>query len=142
MYEHLAPLFGGLPNQYHLNLYSQWAKHDWGMIITGNVQVSSRHLSLGRDLIIPKELNAQTIEAYKKLADCIHKSGGSGERRSGSLAIMQLNHSGRQSSNIIGGRFPFQPPLAPSAVRIRSKRKNFVSRIVDRILNIHLRILQ
>ncbi|KAL1746012.1 hypothetical protein HDZ31DRAFT_62575 [Schizophyllum fasciatum] len=36
------------------------------------------------------------------------------------LAIMQLSHPGRQSSNVIGGRPLFCPPLAPSPVRVGS----------------------
>ncbi|KAJ7590834.1 hypothetical protein C8J56DRAFT_544282 [Mycena floridula] len=114
MYEHLASFLGGPPNQYHYNLYDLWSRNGpWGMIITGNVQVSATHLSLGRDLLVPKDLSDDSVQPFTKLASIIHESPGT-------LAIMQLNHSGRQSSNIIGGRLPFISPMAPSAVRLSS----------------------
>ena len=53
MYEHMATLFGGLPNAHHLALYNLWSRGGWGMIITGNVQVSGDHLTLGKDMVIP-----------------------------------------------------------------------------------------
>jgi 2,4-dienoyl-CoA reductase-like NADH-dependent reductase (Old Yellow Enzyme family) len=36
---------------------------------------------------------------------------------------MQLSHGGRQSPNIIGGRAPFAPPFAPSAVPVSTSSK-------------------
>ncbi|KAF8162865.1 hypothetical protein B0H34DRAFT_298148 [Crassisporium funariophilum] len=125
MYEHLASFNGGPPNSYHHDLYSEWAKHGWGIIVTGNVQISSRHLSLGRDIIIPERLTDESLAPFKKLAACIHglrprEDGTSAASANGTLAIMQLNHPGRQSSNFIGGRAPFQPPMGPSPVRVGS----------------------
>ena len=123
MYEHLASMFGGPPNSYHYNLYSEWAKHQWGMIITGNVEVSPDHLTLGRDMIIPKHITEETLLPFKKLSAAIHglyySSGNSNSnsKKNQTLAIMQLNHAGRQSTNLIGGR-GFKAPLAPSAVRV------------------------
>lgn len=129
MYEHLAPLFGGPPNQYHYLLYENWARHDWAMIMTGNVQVSVRHLTLGRDLVVPKVLSEELVKPFKKLAAIMH--GESGDSKFERIAIMQLNHSGRQSSNILGGRWPFQPSLAPSALPVRSHNTNLVSNLFD-----------
>ncbi|CCM03296.1 uncharacterized protein FIBRA_05424 [Fibroporia radiculosa] len=137
MYEHLANLFGGPPNAAHFQLYSRWAPGKWGMIMTGNVQVSREHLALGRDLIVPDVLDASTIQPFAQLADIIHAQGcaeqvrgANVEKNEGTLAIMQLAHGGRQSANIIGGRWPFVPPLAPSPVplgRKSSQQKNFAS---------------
>lgn len=125
MYEHLAEMFGGPPNANHFALYSQWAQHNWGMIITGNVQVSSSHLSLGRDVTIPEEISEETLRPFRKLARIIHHDHFgleySSQTSSHSLAIMQLSHAGRQSPRILGGRFS-TPPLAPSAVPLRSER--------------------
>ncbi|EKM77403.1 hypothetical protein AGABI1DRAFT_93471 [Agaricus bisporus var. burnettii JB137-S8] len=112
MYEHLANFFGGSPNEFHLALYSIWSRYEWGMVITGNVQVSPSHLTLGRDLVVPKHLDEASIKPYKALANAIKGSGGR------TLAILQLSHAGRQSPNTIGGRFPFAKPLAPSAIRV------------------------
>ncbi|KAL4071441.1 hypothetical protein V8B97DRAFT_2045209 [Scleroderma yunnanense] len=132
LYEHLASFPGGPPNSYHFGLYSEWAKHGWGMIITGNVQVDKQHLTLGRDIVIPRDLNAETLAPFKKLASVIHngaeaKKDGSEGRNFGRtsvevrpLAIMQLSHAGRQSPVLIGGRPLSIPPLAPSSVRVGS----------------------
>ncbi|THU99151.1 FMN-linked oxidoreductase [Dendrothele bispora CBS 962.96] len=135
MYEHLASFLGGPPNRNHLNLYSIWAKHDWGMIITGNVQVSDQHLSLGRDLVVPNDICEETLKPWRALARRIHNELD-GKRMNETLAIMQLNHTGRQSPNILGGRFPFVPPLAPSDTRIgaTSQDAGFISDLIHRIL--------
>ncbi|KAG1729159.1 hypothetical protein EDB19DRAFT_1744616 [Suillus lakei] len=114
MYEHMSNFSGGPPNEFHYGLYSEWAKHGWGMILTGNVQVSPQHLTLGRDIVVPPTLNAEDIRPFEKLAEVIHGAVG-GTR---SLAIMQLSHAGRQSVNFIGGRPPFVAPLAPSSLRV------------------------
>jgi 2,4-dienoyl-CoA reductase-like NADH-dependent reductase (Old Yellow Enzyme family) len=50
---------------------------------------------------------------------------------------MQLSHSGRQSTTILGGRFPWNPPLAPSAIRVGSmdpKADTIWSRLLYRLL--------
>ncbi|EGO29760.1 hypothetical protein SERLADRAFT_365771 [Serpula lacrymans var. lacrymans S7.9] len=109
-YEHL----GNTPNPYHFALYSEWAQNDWGMIITGNVQVSPTHLSLGYDMIVPRTITQETLKAFKRLSGVIHNFSHP------TLAIMQLSHAGRQSPNMLGGRFPFVPPLSASAIRLGS----------------------
>lgn len=89
------------------------------MVMTGNVQVMQDHISLGRDMIIPAVLTAESINAYECLATSIHQGNsiaGAPHKEEQTLAIIQLSHAGRQSPNVIGGRRPFVPPLAPSAV--------------------------
>jgi len=117
LYEHLAKMYGGPPNEYHMGLYSEWAKHNWGMIVTGNIQVSREHLTLGRDIVVPEVLDEETLAPFKKLARTIH-AGSSREPSIRPLAVMQLSHVGRQSPNIIGGRRLGVPPMAPSPVRL------------------------
>ena len=138
MYEHLAAFFGGPPNLYHYNLYAEWAKHHWGMIITGNVQVSTDHLTLGRDITIPEHITEESLVPFKKLSASIHGLYSSQGEISGNsnrtLAIMQLNHPGRQSSNFIGGRGLFKPPLAPSAVRLGGKQLGFMSSVIHALI--------
>jgi 2,4-dienoyl-CoA reductase-like NADH-dependent reductase (Old Yellow Enzyme family) len=133
LYEHLAKLHGGPPNNWHRTLYSNWANHDWGMIITGNVQVSPHHLSLARDLVIPAELSIESVRPFKELAAAMH---GARKEKDRPVAIMQLSHAGRQSPNILGGRFPFFRPLAPSNIRLGSslKNNNFLSDLIHRIM--------
>ncbi|KIP06483.1 hypothetical protein PHLGIDRAFT_13872 [Phlebiopsis gigantea 11061_1 CR5-6] len=117
LYEHMAPLFGGPPNSNHLALYSAWGEGGWGMILTGNIQVSQEHLTLGRDITPPDNLTTKTIEPFRRLADAIHANSTTEEGRP--LAIMQLSHAGRQSTNFIGGRRFLVPPKAPSAVGLK-----------------------
>ncbi|KZT70023.1 FMN-linked oxidoreductase [Daedalea quercina L-15889] len=140
MYEHMSALFGGPPNATHLALYTRWAAGGWGMVCTGNVQVCSDHLTLGRDMVVPVSLTAETIEPYAQLARVIHygSSDGEGKGEPGTLAIMQLSHPGRQSTNVIGGRWPFVPPLAPSAVpvgRVASKGEGYASALLSHLVH-------
>ena len=138
MYEHLASFFGGPPNLYHYDLYSEWAKHHWGIIVTGNVEVSADHLTLGRDMTIPKHITDENLLPFKKLSAAIHGLYSSQGTMSGNsnktLAIMQLNHPGRQSSNFIGGRGPFKAPLAPSAVRLGGHQLGFLSSAIHALM--------
>ena len=138
MYEHLASFFGGSPNLYHYDLYSEWAKHHWGMIVTGNVEVSADHLTLGRDMIIPEHITDENLVPFKKLSAAIHGLYSSKRTISGNsnktLAIMQLNHPGRQSSNFIGGRRPFKAPLAPSAVRLGGHQLGLISSAIHALM--------
>ncbi|KAJ6489956.1 hypothetical protein C8R45DRAFT_992241 [Mycena sanguinolenta] len=131
LYEHLARLFGGPPNRFHLELYSKWSTHNWGMIFTGNVQVSSQHLSLARDLVLPRELSEQNLRPFRELADAIH-----GDREEKPLAILQLNHTGRQSPNFLGGRLPFSPPLGPSSIPLGSslRRTGILSHLLHQLM--------
>lgn len=124
LYEHLAKMYGGPPNEYHIGLYTEWAKHDWGMVITGNIQVSREHLTLGRDIVVPEVLNKETLAPFKHLARTIHaKDSRVNEPSTCPLAIMQLSHVGRQSPNFIGGRKLGVPPMAPSPVRLGSNKR-------------------
>ena len=59
-------------------MYSKWGKGNWGMIITGNMQISKEHLSLGRDIVIPTEHTPENMAPFRQLADAIHaKESGS-----------------------------------------------------------------
>ncbi|KAG5652367.1 hypothetical protein H0H81_005229 [Sphagnurus paluster] len=89
MYEHLADFRGGPPNQLHFCLYSKWAGFNWGMIITGNVQVSNNHLTLGRDICLPRDLSEESLLPFREWNTSIR---GSGESKA--LAVMQLSHAG------------------------------------------------
>lgn len=135
LYEHLAFLLGGPPNDMHFALYSRWAAGGWGMIITGNVQVASDHLGLGRDVVIPQVINEETLQPFKKLASVIHGQDTIAAS-SQTLAIMQVVHTGRQSPNFLGGRPLFVPPKAPSAVplEMRTTRGTSVISHVQRSL--------
>ncbi|KIJ58190.1 hypothetical protein HYDPIDRAFT_189528 [Hydnomerulius pinastri MD-312] len=122
MYEHLSKIYGGPPNEYHMGLYTEWAKHDWGMIVTGNIQVSQQHLTLGRDIVVPIVIDEKTLAPFKQLARVMHGEDAR-EPANRALAVVQLSHVGRQSPNFIGGRKMGLPPLAPSPVRVGSNKR-------------------
>ena len=140
MYEHMAALFGGLPNAHHLALYNLWSQGSWGMIITGNVQVSRNHLTLGKDMIVPETITSDTLRSYKALACAMRpvseqnlskKQGNVSTPRT--LIIMQVSHAGRQSPIVLGGRFPFVPPLAPSALGLGRTASGWFARLMYKI---------
>lgn len=141
MYEHLAGMFGGPPNSDHFQLYSCWAQYNWGMIITGNVQVSPKHLSLGRDITLPRCITEKDLQPFKTLAKVIHgeehfPNDSTRLLKNDSLAIMQLSHAGRQSPRLLGGRSIFARPFAPSVVALGSGESSngLVSDLFHRLL--------
>ena len=109
---------GGPPNEYHFAIYSEWGKNDWGMVFTGNIQVADDHLTFGRDLTLPKDLTDESLVPYTRLAAAMQgRSPGETTDTNPPLAIAQLSHAGRQSSNFIGGR-GIRPPLGVSPIRV------------------------
>jgi 2,4-dienoyl-CoA reductase-like NADH-dependent reductase (Old Yellow Enzyme family) len=141
MYEHMATLFGGLPNAHHLALYNLWSRGGWGMIITGNVQVSQDHLTLGKDMVVPGTITSNTLHSYKTLARAMRpvSEQNLSENRDDvtmprTLIIMQVSHTGRQSTILVGGRSLFVPPLAPSAFGLGRNASNWFARLMYRIM--------
>ncbi|WPH03986.1 Hypothetical protein R9X50_00686900 [Acrodontium crateriforme] len=79
------------PNAKHSTLYREWAEGGWGAILTGNVQVDSKHLGSPGDIApsADETEREKTLEVWKKWAgEC---------QANGTPAIVQLNHPGRQS---------------------------------------------
>ncbi|KAF8591302.1 FMN-linked oxidoreductase [Ramaria rubella] len=130
MYEHLAVFGGGLPNKYHNALYSKWARGGWGMILTGNFQISSSHLSLGRDATFPSK-SASTLNAFRALSAAMHA-----KENNRPLAIVQLSHTGRQSPRFIGGRLgTFRQPISPSSRRVGDDTKEgLLARLIYKLV--------
>jgi len=126
MYEHAAKFRGGPPNAAHIEMYKNWGQGRWGLVFTGNVQVDKSHLTVGRDMVMPDVFNETTLQPFKDLAGAIHGGpNGAVDPSHRTLAIMQLSHSGRQASNWLSGRFPWNPPLAPSSVRLGAREQGF-----------------
>ncbi|TKA73224.1 hypothetical protein B0A49_04893 [Cryomyces minteri] len=91
MQETLAnpPLFDP-PVETFENLYSQWAGANYGLIITGQVQVDIRYLSIAGDVVChDKALEEPHFSKWKRWAQ-IAQSGGT-------PCIVQLAHPGRMS---------------------------------------------
>lgn len=130
MYEHLASFGGGPPTGAHIGLYALWGIGGWGMVMTGNVQIDSGHLTLGRDLLLPFVLDESSIRPFLGLARAIH-----GAHEKPPLAIMQVSHSGRQCASFIGGRPLFHPPLAPSAVPLgRTSKRSWLEKQLYKLM--------
>jgi 2,4-dienoyl-CoA reductase-like NADH-dependent reductase (Old Yellow Enzyme family) len=125
LYEHLAVLGGGPPNEYHFAVYSEWGRSNWGMVFTGNVQVADDHLTFGRDLTLPKDLSDESLEPYRRLAALMQgrAPGAPLTESEHPLAIAQLNHTGRQSMNFVGGRV-MSAPLGVSPIRVGDSFSN------------------
>ncbi|KAK0396608.1 hypothetical protein QR680_001782 [Steinernema hermaphroditum] len=80
----------GIPHQGLFNLYEKWGRGGFGMILTGNVMVCPNHLESAGNGIINESIDSpERRNAFKKWAKAM--------KTSGSLAIVQLSHGGRQT---------------------------------------------
>ncbi|GAA5907114.1 hypothetical protein JCM5296_003460 [Sporobolomyces johnsonii] len=114
----------GLPSELDCELYRTWAEGGYGMILSGNVQISPEHLGTPLDLVVPSSSASSrpaALAAFSSWASSLTPSPSfaptKGKRP---VSIMQLNHAGRQSVRFFCGRSPFKPALAPSAVPMTS----------------------
>lgn len=82
--------------------------------------IDPRHQGLGQDILAP---NAITLPAFRTLSDSIKTHSPHPP-----LAILQLNHPGRQSPRCTF-RPPWVPSVAPSAVAMDSGEENWVARV-------------
>lgn len=145
MYEHFAPMWGSGPHSGILALYEKWAQGNWGMVMTGNVQVAKDHLPLGRDMVVPDDLSDESLAPWRALANVIHYGSSSPpiaptttevDGNGLPVAIIQLSHGGRQSLNFFSGRAPFARPLAPSSIRLGADagKESWLSWLAHRLM--------
>ncbi|KEI40337.1 uncharacterized protein L969DRAFT_620986 [Mixia osmundae IAM 14324] len=116
MAEMLGRAGGSNPTYKLLKLYEEWQKGDWGLILTGNVMVDPRFLGTPCDIIVPEDAleDAKTLKLWKNYAiACKGKDGRT-------PAIVQLNHTGRQSGRGMG-RPRSEPSLGPSDQPLKLK---------------------
>ena len=93
-------------------LYGTWAKAKYGLIITGQVQIDIRFLSIAGDVVChDKALEEPHFSKWKQWAD-IAQSGGT-------PCIVQLAHPGRMSPAGAGNRPADMQPLCPSSVPVK-----------------------
>ncbi|KAI9643496.1 hypothetical protein NHQ30_008115 [Ciborinia camelliae] len=100
-----------VPDETFLKAYGTWADGGWGMILTGNVQVSSKYLGGHKDV-------ANTPHPAES-TKAIWKSWAATCQRSGTPTIVQICHAGRQSPLKAGNRGFFEKTIAPSAVPLK-----------------------
>ncbi|PNS21083.1 NADH oxidase [Sphaceloma murrayae] len=100
-----------LPNDALKTVYSNWADGDWGLVMTGNVQIDANHLGAPKDLTVDTSIDqSRRLETWKAWAAVI--------QRGGSPAIVQINHPGRQSPMGAGKRGLLAKSIAPSPVKL------------------------
>lgn len=91
------------------NLYSRWARGKYGLIITGQVQVDLRFLSIAGDVYTHENSLSEThFSAWKGWAELSQSYG--------TLAIVQLAHLGRMSPPGTGDRPKTMQTLCPFSV--------------------------
>ena len=83
-------------------LYRAWADGGSGLIITGNVMIDSRALTGPRGVVLEDDAH---LDRFARWAEA--------SRAQGALALMQINHPGRQVYAAMG-----QPAIAPSAIAL------------------------
>ncbi|MBK26839.1 MAG: NADH oxidase [Halobacteriovorax sp.] len=100
---------GHRPGHKFVNLYNRWSKGGTGLIITGNVMMSSKALGEPHNVVI--EEGHECLEGLKEWA----RAG----TQNGAHLWMQINHPGKQSP-----KFLSPEPMAPSAIGYDSYMKN------------------
>ncbi|MCF8587807.1 nitroreductase family deazaflavin-dependent oxidoreductase [Gordonia liuliyuniae] len=100
--EGLADAAGG-PDTRLTRLYARWADGGFGLIVTGNVMVDSRHLGEPGNIVVEDERHLAGLTRWAKTT-----------QDGGAKVWMQLNHPGRQANPITGAG----PAVAPSAVGV------------------------
>lgn len=99
------------PHEKFIDTYGVWADGDWGLVMTGNVQVDINHLGQRNDIALREPgLRAKQLEAWKKWSAVTNKNG--------TPTIVQINHPGRQSTVGAGHRGFFGQTIAPSVVPV------------------------
>ncbi len=93
------------------NLYKTWAESQYGLIITGQVQVDRRFLSIAGDVVChERSLEAAVLYKWKAWAKIAQKDG--------TPCIVQLAHPGRMSPAGAGIRPKEMRTLCPSEVPV------------------------
>ncbi|KAK4621764.1 NADH-dependent flavin oxidoreductase iccG [Fulvia fulva] len=94
------------------NLYKIWSESQYGLLITGQVQVDIRYFSIAGDVCThPGSTFGQVLDTWKEWASIAQKNG--------TPCIVQLAHPGRMSPAGAGNREAGEPPLCPSSVPVK-----------------------
>lgn len=113
MQETLAvpPLFDPPIDKFE-RLYTQWAHAKYGLIITEQVQIDIRYLSIKGDVVCHENsMKEPHLSKWKRWATISQEMG--------TPCIVQLAHPGRMSPAGAGNRPADMAPLCPSAVPVK-----------------------
>jgi len=106
-----APLFDP-PIEAFENLYSTWSRAKFGLIITGQVQIDCRFLSIAGDVVCHQDsLEEVHFQKWKRWAAVAQSAG--------TPTIVQLAHPGRMSPAGAGNRPADMQALCPSSVPVK-----------------------
>ena len=94
------------------NLYTEWSRSKYGLIITGQVQIDIRFLSIKGDVVChDRSLHEPHFAKWKRWAQI--------SQANGTPCIVQLAHPGRMSPASAGNRPPDMPAICPSSVTVK-----------------------
>ncbi len=107
----VAPLYDPPIDKFE-NLYTQWASAKYGLIVTGQVQVDIRFLSIKGDVVChDRSLEEPHFSKWKRWAKI--------SQANGTPCIVQLAHPGRMSPAGAGNRPADMPAICPSSVPVK-----------------------
>jgi 2,4-dienoyl-CoA reductase-like NADH-dependent reductase (Old Yellow Enzyme family) len=93
-------------------LYNTWSSANYGLLITGQVQIDSRYFSIAGDVCCREDsLSELILSLWREWASIAQKYG--------TPCIVQLAHSGRMSPAGAGNRLADMPALCPSSVPVK-----------------------
>lgn len=96
----------GTPSDGLIRVYGEWAKGDFGIILTGNTMMHYNQLEApGNPIIYKPHMTPERREAFRRQAEA--------SKSDGSLIIMQLSHPGRQVAEAVN-----PDPVSASDVKL------------------------
>ena len=115
------------------NLYTQWANANFGLIITGQVQIDIRYLSIKGDVVCHGQALVEPhLKKWKRWATIAQQGG--------TPCIVQLAHPGRMSPSGAGNRPMDVAAICPSSVPVKLG-EGWLNKVVSRsrLFGIHAR---
>lgn len=100
-----------LPHPELIKTYQLWADGNWGMILTGNVQVDAAYMGTPDDNAV-----SDAVSRHGLVSSWTAWAAASNEN--GTPVIMQINHPGRQSTLGAGTRSYLAKAIGPSAIPV------------------------
>ncbi|KAJ4296264.1 hypothetical protein N0V90_006309 [Kalmusia sp. IMI 367209] len=98
------------PGEKYTTLYDTWSKGGWGLVITGEMEVSTIYMGHPGNIHCKPSVPQEAREKWKRWAMSAQQNG--------TTALVQLVHPGRQSPAACGNRSFFAKAIAPSAVPV------------------------
>jgi 2,4-dienoyl-CoA reductase-like NADH-dependent reductase (Old Yellow Enzyme family) len=93
-------------------LYNTWSSANYGLLITGQVQIDSRYFSIAGDVCCHEDsLSELILSLWREWASIAQKYG--------TPCIVQLAHPGRMSPAGAGNRLADMPALCPSSLPVK-----------------------